>query len=61
VTTGPAPAALRGAVSGINDALDRLRAAQRSGDFAAAGSALADLDKAIKQFQTASPAPPNNH
>jgi len=60
-TTGPASAALRGAVSGINDALDRLRAAQRSGDFAAEGNALADLDKAIKQYQTAGTAPPNNH
>jgi len=61
VTTGPAPAALRSAVSGINEALDRLRAAQRSGDFGAEGAALGDLDKAIKQFQTAGAAPPNDH
>jgi uncharacterized membrane protein (UPF0182 family) len=59
--TGPASAAQRGAVTGINDSLDRLRAAQRSGDFAAEGTALADLDKAIKQFQTAGSAPPNSH
>jgi uncharacterized protein len=52
-TAGPGSTALRTAVTGINDALDRLRAAQRSGDFTGAGNALGDLDKAIKQFQTA--------
>jgi hypothetical protein len=52
---------LQGAVSDLNAALDRLRAAQRSGDFAGQGKALADLNKAVKQFQTATNAPPNSH
>ena len=46
-----------GAVSRIGAALDRLRAAEQSGDFAGAGGALADLDKAAKQFQSAANAP----
>jgi hypothetical protein len=67
----PAPAAgggsastsgqVQSAVSDINNALDRLRAAQRSGDFAGEGNALADLDNAIKKFQAANNPPPNTH
>jgi hypothetical protein len=60
---GPAaatPAALPGVVSAITHALDRLRTAQQSSNFAAQGTALADLDKAIKQFQAAT-TPPTTH
>jgi hypothetical protein len=57
--TTSTPAQLQGAISAINAALDRLRAAQQSGDFAGQGNALADLDKAIKQFQTTTHAPPH--
>jgi len=56
----PASGELRGAVSDINDALSRLRAAQQSGDFPGEGTALADLDKAIKRFQTANTPSPNH-
>jgi uncharacterized membrane protein (UPF0182 family) len=67
--TTPAPAAggagqpaasgeLRAAVSDINAALSRLRAAQQSGDFAGQGAALSDLDKAVKRFNTAQNAAP---
>ncbi|WP_445183395.1 UPF0182 family protein [Pseudonocardia sp. Cha107L01] len=58
-TSTPGP--LHGAISDINAALDRLRAAQQSGDFTGQGNALADLDKAIKQFRTATNAPPATH
>jgi hypothetical protein len=64
---GPAPTAgtpstltQRGAVSDINSALDQLRTAQQSGDFAAEGTALARLDKAIKQFQATNNTPPSH-
>jgi uncharacterized membrane protein (UPF0182 family) len=59
--TAQAPAALQGAVRGINGALGELRAAQQSGDFAAQGKALADLDKAIKDFQSVNAAPAKPH
>ena len=54
---------MRQAVNDIADALKRLRAAQSSGDFAAQGKALADLDAASKRFDAAAaasgaPAPP---
>ena len=59
-SNGGAPAApgaaspeLKAAVTDVNGALTRLRAAQQSGDFAAQGAALADLDKAVKRFQAA--------
>jgi uncharacterized membrane protein (UPF0182 family) len=45
--------ALQSAVSAINGALDQLRQAQQSGDFAGQGNALSNLDKAVKQFQEA--------
>jgi uncharacterized membrane protein (UPF0182 family) len=69
-TAPPAPAGtavvsqeMRQAVNDIADALKRLRAAQPSGDFAAQGKALADLDAASKRFDAAAaasgaPAPP---
>ncbi|MGH3798193.1 MAG: UPF0182 family protein [Pseudonocardiaceae bacterium] len=41
------------AVSDIADALNRLHQAQASGDFAAQGKALADLDAASKRFDSA--------
>jgi uncharacterized membrane protein (UPF0182 family) len=47
---------LQAAVAAINSALTNLRAAQASGDFAAQGRALADLDTAVKRFQAASAA-----
>ncbi|WP_445185592.1 UPF0182 family protein [Pseudonocardia sp. Cha107L01] len=48
---------LQAAVTDINGALSRLKAAQQSGDFAAQGAALADLDKAVKRFNSAAGAP----
>lgn len=45
---------IRQAVTDIADALKRLRAAQASGDFAAQGKALSDLDAATKRFAAAS-------
>jgi hypothetical protein len=50
-------AQLQAAVTDINGALSRLKAAQQSGDFAAQGAALADLDKAVKRFNSAGGAP----
>ncbi|HEU0088908.1 MAG TPA: UPF0182 family protein, partial [Pseudonocardiaceae bacterium] len=44
---------LRQAIFEIADALSRLRAAQATGDFAAQGKALADLDVATKRFEAA--------
>ena len=41
------------AAAAIQSALAQLKAAQASGDFAAQGNALAALDAAVKQFQTA--------
>ncbi|WP_448852541.1 UPF0182 family protein [Corynebacterium sp. 335C] len=41
------------AVNRINDALTRLRTAQESGDFAAQGQALSDLDAAVRDYQRA--------
>jgi uncharacterized membrane protein (UPF0182 family) len=41
------------AVADMNAALSALAAAQRSGDFAAQGQALADLQKAVQEYQTA--------
>jgi uncharacterized membrane protein (UPF0182 family) len=62
-TAPPAPAGtavvsqeIRQAVNDIADALKRLRAAQSSGDFAAQGKALADLDAASKRFDAAAAA-----
>jgi hypothetical protein len=52
---------LQSTISNIKAALDRLRAAQQSGDFAGVGNALADLDKATKQFQATSNPPPAAH
>jgi uncharacterized protein len=53
---GPAAGSpeLRSAVTDINNALSKLRAAQQSGDFAGQGAALGDLDKAVKRFNSAS-------
>jgi uncharacterized membrane protein (UPF0182 family) len=58
--TAPVPGELRGAVSDLDNALSRLRATEQSGDFAGEGNALADLDKAIKRFQTANTPPPDH-
>ncbi len=52
-TTGSANPAVTAAVTAVQTALNQLRAAQQSGDFAAQGTALAALDKAVQQFQTA--------
>jgi uncharacterized protein len=45
--------ALDDAVAGITDALDALEQAQRNGDFAAQGQALADLQAAVDAYQAA--------
>ncbi|GEL18649.1 UPF0182 protein [Pseudonocardia asaccharolytica DSM 44247 = NBRC 16224] len=42
----------------IQSAIDQLKAAQQSGDFAAQGDALAALDAAVKKFQAAEAAQP---
>lgn len=44
---------LRRALTDLTDALHHWRAAQAAGDFTAQGQALADLDAAIKRFNTA--------
>jgi uncharacterized membrane protein (UPF0182 family) len=49
-TTSPA---MDQAVGDIKSALDALKAAQSSGDFAAQGQALADLQKAVTAYQNA--------
>ena len=50
----PSPAVgLDQAVTDMNDALSRLADAQRSGDFAAQGQALADLQRAVTAYQQA--------
>src|SRR5699024_10221491 len=46
-------AARDAAAERIADALDRLQAAQASGDYAAQGQALADLDRAARDYQRA--------
>lgn len=59
--SSPAPSsnpAAATAAAAIETALTQLRAAQASGDFAAQGKALADLDTAAKQFQAATAALP---
>ncbi len=59
-TGGAASAAspeLRSAVTEINSALNKLRSAQQSGDFAGQGTALSELDKAVKKFNSASTQP----
>jgi hypothetical protein len=45
--------ALDQAVTDMNKALNDLKSAQQSGDFAAQGSALAALQKAISEYETA--------
>ncbi|MGH3850852.1 MAG: UPF0182 family protein, partial [Pseudonocardiaceae bacterium] len=55
-SAGAASLQIRQAVADIGDALKRLRAAEAAGDFAAQGKALADLDAATKQFDTAAAA-----
>ena len=40
-------------MAAINDALDALADAQRSGDFAAQGQALEDLQTAVEAYQEA--------
>jgi uncharacterized membrane protein (UPF0182 family) len=61
-SVGPVPATgagagaspeLQAAVTDVSGALNRLRSAQQSGDFAGQGNALADLDKAMKRFDAA--------
>jgi uncharacterized membrane protein (UPF0182 family) len=46
------------AVQDIGTALDQLKAAQASGDFAAQGNALAALEKAVGEYEAATGAPP---
>jgi uncharacterized membrane protein (UPF0182 family) len=66
--TQPAlPGDLAAAADKIQAAIEKLRAAQASGDFVAQGQALAELDAAVKEFEAAqarangatpSPSPP---
>ncbi|MFC5066064.1 UPF0182 family protein [Actinomycetospora atypica] len=66
--TGQAPAAggaaaaatpqVTTAVTAMNSALDRLRTAQQSGDFAGIGQAQQDLANAINQYRTATAGTP---
>jgi hypothetical protein len=49
----PADPGLADEVAAINEALAALEEAQRSGDFAAQGQALADLDAAVAAYQDA--------
>jgi uncharacterized membrane protein (UPF0182 family) len=51
--SGASNPAMDQAVAGIKSALDALKAAQSSGDFAAQGQALADLQKAVTAYQNA--------
>ncbi|MEQ3551454.1 UPF0182 family protein [Pseudonocardia nematodicida] len=50
---GAPNAAQAGAAQEIRESLNRLREAQQSGDFAAQGEALAELDRAVSDFQNA--------
>jgi uncharacterized protein len=56
VGAGVASQEMRQAVADIADALKRLRAAEASGDFAAQGKALADLNAAANRFDRAAAA-----
>jgi uncharacterized membrane protein (UPF0182 family) len=58
--SGGANPALDQAVADIGSALSALKSAQQSGDFAAQGSALAALQKAIDAYNTAKANPPAN-
>jgi hypothetical protein len=51
--SGAASPELQAALTDVNGALSRLKTAQQSGDFAGQGTALSDLDKAVKRFQAA--------
>ncbi|WP_424184510.1 UPF0182 family protein [Actinokineospora sp. G85] len=50
--TGASPQ-VDAAVTALNSALEKLRTAQRNGDFTAQGQALAELDAAAKQYDEA--------
>jgi uncharacterized membrane protein (UPF0182 family) len=54
----PTSPAMDEAVANITAALARLEAAQRNGDFAGQGQALADLQSAVKAYQAAQAALP---
>lgn len=60
--SGPAVAGatpeLQSALTEVSGALNKLRSAQQSGDFAGQGNALAELDRAIKRFDSARTAQP---
>ncbi len=47
------------AVQDISNALEALKSAQQSGDFAAQGKALSDLEKAVAAYETAKANPPS--
>jgi len=49
----PTTSELAAAAAKIQTAIDKLHAAQQTGNFAAYGQALADLDAAVKEFQAA--------
>jgi uncharacterized membrane protein (UPF0182 family) len=52
-STGPSTPEMAQAVTAINAALQALETAQRSGDFAAQGQALEDLQAAVTAYQAA--------
>jgi uncharacterized membrane protein (UPF0182 family) len=64
-TTTPPPSSggenpgLDKAVQDIGNALEALKSAQRSGDFAAQGQALSDLEKAVAAYESAKANPPS--
>jgi uncharacterized membrane protein (UPF0182 family) len=57
-TTNPTNSAISAAVAKINTALNDLQRAQTSGDFAAYGSALKELQAAIDEYNKAKSAVP---
>ena len=48
------------AATSIQQAINQLKAAQQSGDFAAQGQALAALDAAVQRYQQVAGAPPTS-
>ena len=48
------------AAASIQQAINQLKAAQQSGDFAAQGQALAALDAAVQRYQQLAGAPPTS-
>jgi uncharacterized protein len=58
--SGGANPAMDQAVAAMGTAMDQMKAAQQSGDFAAYGTALEALEKAITEYEAAKANPPAN-